>query len=70
MPPQVLHHFFAFLKLKPMAASFPWEADYDQLPSVSLKVQKALEDVALKVRILGACLACSCWRCIAGIAAT
>ena len=53
MPPQFLHRFFAFLKLKPMAASFPWEADDDRLPSVSLKVQKALEDVALKVRILG-----------------
>ena len=42
-----------------MAASFPWEVDYDRLPSVSLKVQKALEDGASTVRILGAaaCLA-------------
>ena len=59
MPPLFLQHFFAFLKLKPMAASFPWEVDYDRLPSVSLKVQKALEDGASTVRILGAaaCLA-------------
>ena len=58
MPPQFLPHFFAFLKLKPMAASFPWEADYDRLPSVSLESSEGLGGRST-VRILGAaaCLA-------------